>query len=241
MAPNKIDQQFKHQLETRQLQPSSQAWEKLSDQLESHQKNKKRVFLQWLSVAALLIIALSAGGAFVFKRLQPADMPVIVDTPNYNVELSKEIITNTPVESIDAVSSTTTFNDKNTTEDLSFEEKQPLTTKVETTQITENKETSIEFSQSFEDQKVNEVMVSITEIQNQNNEVTEQEIELLLKEAQRDILMNKIYNEQTKKVNASALLAQVEGELNQSFRDKVFEALKASFITVKTAVADRKN
>ena len=240
MAPNKIDQQFKHQLETRQLQPSNQAWEKLSAQLESHQKNKKRVFLQWLSVAALLIVALTVGGAFVFKRLQPADMPIIVDTPNYNVEPSKEIITNTPVESIDAVS-TTTFNEKNTIEDLSSEEKQPLTTKVETTQITENKETSIEFSQSFEDQKVNEVMVSITEIQNQNNEVTEQEIELLLKEAQRDILMNKIYNEQTKKVNASALLAQVEGELNQSFRDKVFEALKASFITVKTAVADRKN
>ena len=221
MAPNKIDQQFKHQLETRQLQPSNQAWEKLSAQLESHQKNKKREFLQWLSVAALLIVALSVGGAFMFKKLQPADMPVIVDRPNHNVEPSKEIITNTPVENIDAVSATT-FNEKNTTEHLSSEEKQPVTTKDETIQIAENKETSIEFLQSFEDQKVDEVMASITEIQNKNNEVTEQEIELLLKEAQRDILMNKIYNEQTKKVNASALLAQVEGELNQSFRDKVF-------------------
>ena len=241
MAPNKIDQQFKSQLESRQLHPSNQAWERLSAQLDGHQKNRKRVFFQWLSVAALLIVALSVGGAFVFKKLQPADMPVIVDTPNHNLEPSKEIITNTPVESIEEVSSTTTFNEKNTTEHLSFEEKQRVTIKDETVQIAENNKTTIKLSQSFEDQKVNEVMATITEILNKHNEVTEQEIELLLKEAQRDILMNKIYNEQTKKVNASALLAQVEGELNQSFRDKVFEALKASFITVKTAVADRKN
>lgn len=240
MAPNKIDRQFKTELEARELQPSSQAWDKLSAQLDAHQNNKKRVFLQWLSIAALLILALSIGGAFIFKNLNPAELPAIVDMPTDNFNPTQEINLNSISESID-IDNTPTYTENEVKEIITFEEKQPKPTKIKTTQIAENTETSIELSQSFEDKKVTEVVAAIAEIQNQNNQVTEQEIELLLKEAQRDILLNDIYNEQTKKVDASALLAQVEGELNQSFRDKVFEALKSSFITVKTAVADRKN
>lgn len=240
MAPNKIDQQLKERLELRELQPSRQAWEKLSAQLDAHQKNKKRVFFQWLSVAALLIVALSVGGAFIFKNMQPTEMPVIVDAPAENVTPTSEIISGAETEIVDTVSPSA-FNEKDVTQGLPFEEKHPITPKAKTIQIAENIEKSTKLLQSFEDQKVDEVVAAIAEIQNQNNEVTAQEIELLLKEAQRDILLNKIYNEQTKKVDATALLAQVEGELNNSFRDKVFDALKSSFITVKTAVADRVN
>ncbi|TPV31978.1 hypothetical protein FJ651_14285 [Paucihalobacter ruber] len=240
MAPNKIDHQFKSQLESRNSQPSNHAWEKLSAQLDSHQKNKKRVFLQWLSVAALLIIALSVGGAFIFKSSQALETPIIVDLPTDNIKPSKEINKSSIIENTES-GLAEILSEQDKTNVITSEEKQPIPTKIKTTQIAENKETSIELSQSFEDKKVTEVVAAIAEIQNQNNKVTEQEIELLLKEAQRDILLNNIYNEQTKKVDATALLAQVEGELNQSFRDKVFEALKSGFITVKTAVADRKN
>jgi hypothetical protein len=198
------------------------------------------VFLQWLSIAALLILSLSIGGAFIFKNLNPAELPAIVDMPTDNFNPTQEINLNSISENID-INNTPTYTEKEVKEIITFEEKQPIPTIIKTTQIAENTETSIELSQSFEDKKVTEVVAAIAEIQNKNNEVTEQEIDLLLKEAQRDILLNDIYNEQTKKVDASALLAQVEGELNQSFRDKVFEALKSSFITVKTAVADRKN
>jgi hypothetical protein len=240
MAPNKIDRQFKTELEARELQPSSQAWDKLSAQLDAHQNNKKRVFLQWLSVAALLILALSVGGAFIFKNLNPAELPAIVDMPTDNFNPTQEINLKSISENVD-INDTSSNTENEVKEIIATQEKQPIPTKIKTTQIAENTETSIELSQSFEDKKVTEVVAAIAEIQNQSNQVTEQEIELLLKEAQRDILLNDIYNEQTKKVDASALLAQVEGELNQSFRDKVFEALKSSFITVKTAVADRKN
>lgn len=240
MAPNKIDPQFKDQLESRTLQPSSHAWEKLSVQLDANQKNKKRVFLQWISVAAILIIALSVGGAFIFKTLQPAEMPVIVDSTTEN-ESPSQVITsiqikeNTkPVEKEDNLQ-------HGKSELVPSEEKQTMAPKSKTIQIAENKETSVHELQSYEDQKISEIVAALTEIQNDKNEVTEEQIDALLKSAQRDILLNKIYNEQTKKVDATALLAQVEGELNHSLRDRVIEVLKSSFITVKTAVADRKN
>jgi len=38
-----------------------------------------------------------------------------------------------------------------------------------------------------------------------------------------------------------ALLTEVEGELDQSFRDQIFEKLKSGFLKVRTAVADRNN
>ena len=42
-------------------------------------------------------------------------------------------------------------------------------------------------------------------------------------------------------VSAEDLLLSVEDDLEKSFRTKAFEALKSSFETVKTAVADRNN
>ena len=42
-------------------------------------------------------------------------------------------------------------------------------------------------------------------------------------------------------IDASDLLQDVEADLDQSFRDKVFKTLKSSYYSVKTAVADRNN
>ena len=50
-----------------------------------------------------------------------------------------------------------------------------------------------------------------------------------------------MFNESTGVVNAHALLQDVEDDLEQSFRSKVFQALKENYITVKTAVAQRNN
>jgi hypothetical protein len=41
------------------------------------------------------------------------------------------------------------------------------------------------------------------------------------------------------RVEAIALLNQAEDELDQSFRDHIFEALKDGFFKVRTAVASR--
>jgi len=74
-----------------------------------------------------------------------------------------------------------------------------------------------------------------------NKEVTDEAIDALLLQAQKEITLKKLYNVSTRVVDADLLLQDVEADLDQSFRTKVFETLKASYNTVKTAVAQRNN
>ena len=92
-----------------------------------------------------------------------------------------------------------------------------------------------------EELKVLKVVNQIKALDSDGTAATDEEIETLLKRAERDILKERIYNETTRTVDADALLQDVEDDLDQSFRTKVFEALKSSYNTVKTAVAERNN
>ena len=94
---------------------------------------------------------------------------------------------------------------------------------------------------SFEDAKVLEVIADIQKLEIKNGVVTDAEIENLLKQAEKEILRDRIYNETTRTVDADALLQDVEDDLERSFRTRVFESLKSSYRTVKTAVAERNN
>ena len=94
---------------------------------------------------------------------------------------------------------------------------------------------------TFEEVKAVEVVNQIKKLEIENGTISDAEIENLLKQAERDILRERIYNETTRTVDADALLQDVEDDLEQSFRTKVFEGLKSRFKTVKTAVAERNN
>ncbi len=87
--------------------------------------------------------------------------------------------------------------------------------------------------------KVDEVVAAIQGIQKDRNTVTAAEIDALLQTAQRDIATQRILNET--KIDATALLNDVEFELEKTFRDKVFDALGDSFSKIRTAVVERNN
>ena len=78
-------------------------------------------------------------------------------------------------------------------------------------------------------------------MQIENKDVSSEEIEALLVAAQKEITMQKLFNDATKTVDADALLRSVEDDLEQSFRDKVFTAIKSGYESVRTAVAERNN
>jgi len=87
--------------------------------------------------------------------------------------------------------------------------------------------------------KVAEVLAKVA-IMEQSSTVTDEEVDSLLQQAQHDILKQKLFRTDAS-VDAMALLTEVEDELDQSFRDQIFNSLKAGFIKVRTAVADRNN
>ena len=94
---------------------------------------------------------------------------------------------------------------------------------------------------SFEDSKVEEVVAKLREIQQTNKDITVEEVDALLANAQREIKNQRILFEATQKVDAAALLLDVELELERSFRDKVFDVLGDGFQKIRTAVTERNN
>src|SRR5690606_33725577 len=86
-------------------------------------------------------------------------------------------------------------------------------------------------------QKVEEVVAQVEHLE-RVQEVSDREVDSLLRAAQQQILREKIFRPEGG-VDALALLAEVEGELDASFRERVFEALKAGYLKMRTAVAQR--
>ncbi len=74
----------------------------------------------------------------------------------------------------------------------------------------------------------------------QSSQVSDAEVDSLLRNAQEAIFREQLFK-QDQSVDAMALLSQVEEELDQSFRDQIFQSLKSGFLKVRTAVADRNN
>lgn len=106
--------------------------------------------------------------------------------------------------------------------------------------IIKTTEIALDFK-SVEAQKVDEVVAQIIALKKQNNTVSYDEIDALLNQAQKEIQQNKIYTKNSQTIDATALLQDVEDDLNRSFRKKVFDALKINYTNVKTAVAQRNN
>lgn len=87
-------------------------------------------------------------------------------------------------------------------------------------------------------QKLEEILTEVALEENQDKEVSDSEIDNLLAQAALELSLekNSIFAENR---NAGELLYEVEMELEQSFRAKIFEVLKEGFEKTRTAVANR--
>lgn len=248
----KYEEQLKDKLEQRTIQPSANAWQKLSDKLDAETPTKNRKGVWYLGIAASIIGVLLITNVFNKDNTNIVE-PVIVDTNKTDSEI---IITEDKKEPFNKVEVLASDNDKTETskkkatnksvlkQKIDKEQLKLIPNKAEKTVIAENiKEPSKETTKplSFEEQKVKDVVAQIQTLQ-QTKEVTDAEIDALLHAAQRDIAFKRLYNKGTKTIDANALLLSVEDDIEeQSFRTRVFEMLKTGYNEVKTVVAERNN
>lgn len=94
---------------------------------------------------------------------------------------------------------------------------------------------------TYEDTRALQVVAAIEKLEIENGAITESEFENLLKQAEKEILQHRIFNETTRTVDADALLQDVEADLDQSFRSRVFEGLTSRSKTLLSAVVERNN
>ncbi|MBD0824690.1 hypothetical protein [Aestuariibaculum marinum] len=243
MARTDFEKHIKEKLEDRKIHPSREAWNTLAERLDANEKKLNDKGYWWLGIAASFIGILFFVTLFI--KTEDAES-VIVDNP-------KEIKQNDPVEVIAIENDTLKIEEhhsnktlqesvlKKQNEIIAKQEEPVIIAKEEsvTPEDLQKANRQLKKELSFEDQKVEEVIAKVNDLMTQNKDVTEDEIEALLIEAQRSINRERIINQSTGIVDADLLLQDVETDLDQSFRSKVFEAIKTSFGTVKTAVAQR--
>lgn len=260
MAPIKQEEQIKDKLEKRSLQPSPESWATLANRLDVEQKIKNNSMFWWFGIAASIIGIVFVSAIYFNNNSVENNTTIIVET-NDNVTRQNEnqqIKVSIKDEEVAVEDVNPIKNDSNeskptsTTKTIVSEENQTLNTLFHHEVVVQNenapsqlpldKVTDIKTSTfSFEEQKIQDVVAQINNLKSTGNAVTDAEIDSLLKKAQKEILSNRLYNEKTRTVDANALLQDVEEDLQQSFRSKVFEALQSGYESVRTAVAERNN
>ena len=246
MEPDKFEKYIKKQLNERKINPSDNAWDKISGQLPFAENNNSNKFF-WYGLAAAFIGVLIVSSLYFNASDESIESNIqIVETPNEPV-----VIPNTEdvVIKQNAVEEKIAISDKASIKDAKKPRVQVETDLDYNAQIASNdkvndKDIKADVVPNAKEQLINtkiaEIVAQVNLLENSNLPVSSIEVDSLLRQAQQKILTDKIFNNEGE-VDAMALLNEVEGELDKSFREQIFESLKTGFLKVRTAVADRNN
>lgn len=245
MEPTKFENHIKETLKGSEIKPSEAAWHKIKGQIKNDYKPKRTGYFRYgiaagfIGILILSVLYFTTDNVALNQKVQVATKPSIPYVDKENEELLKAAV---PEEEIvisavedpyeaDEVKSVA-VSKKESKRELVISEDAKLANTEELQNITS------EDSNELIDTKIAEVLARVTSLEENNKELTDLEVDSLLRQAQKEILARKLLNSDNT-VNPSTLLSQVEEELDQSFRDQIFEKLKSGYNKVKTAVAVR--
>jgi hypothetical protein len=229
MAPNNFDKNIQQKFNSRKIEPSAQAWDRLDTMLTVAETKKQPKSFSWLKIAATFLVF--SGMSYVFfqqnqktETVQPTnDVVITKETPNSNSNKNG------------ALSGVEVQYENTTSRELAIAT--PKHTNSTTQKVSKVNDNSKQKSKL-------ETYLAAVEKQNENNLIVQVEhktisnsvsAEALLAEAQGKIAEKNKTNEYKSKtkINANNLLSSVESELNQSFKEKAlakFNQAKAAYV-----------
>ncbi|MAP54693.1 hypothetical protein [Altibacter sp.] len=258
MAPIKFEENIREKLQERELSPSKDAWSKLEAQLDA-QEPKKRTTTVWFAVAAAVVTLLVVGALVYNPFLKEHNAIVVEENPSEERSAEPTEFAQPNENVVVEIASETSTSEEREAEEVSVTESIPRVNKntrperrtisseavAQVSKDLKKEATTAEAvaveQKSFEDAKAEEVIHELKKLKESNIEISIEEVDALLAKAQREIQTRRILTESTQKVDAAALLLDVELELERSFRDKVFDALGDGFEKIRTAVTERNN
>ncbi|MDH7911829.1 hypothetical protein [Winogradskyella sp. SYSU M77433] len=257
MAPIKFEEQLKDKLEKRTMSPSEDSWSKLSQRLDDDEQKSKNTIFWWLSIAAGIIIMIAVTVQFFNQPDIENSLPQIVDEEEIKQELDDESKAIFEEESVELANEDVVKGEQEHSENIKQPEiidyKKVVNQKEQKQLVSDDKgqqnkskvgnlEKQNSINLTLDKEAIdNAVAETLKGIKDTNSTVTDREVDSLLKLASKEIFKEQLLKETSKTVDAESLLMSVEDEMGQSFRTKVFEALKDSYETVRTAVAERNN
>ncbi|MDW5287477.1 hypothetical protein [Formosa sp. PL04] len=247
MASNNFENKIKNSLEERRLQPSPASWDKLQSQLETPQKkrNSKRY---WVMAIAASFIGILLFSTLFFNTDTTPDLPIVDTEPATDtiivvaadvIEIEESIIEPEIEEfqELEVVKSpSNSSNHAVVSQNKEPKSKKSPNNNASKSQVAEVQNTIARILQD----SVSE-FDSKTGLAEQEPISTEDYIEDLLLQAEQDIIADKSIQQAQQTVNSEQLLEHVENDIEYSFREKVFDAVKTGFVKVKTAVVERNN
>jgi hypothetical protein len=249
MEPNKFEKHIREQLMERKIAPAPDSWDKVVRKLEASERPNRRPYY-WAIVAAGFIGSLMVLGMFL-KENSPASAPAdkMVLSPSEQKE----------GQDLNAKEEEVLFHQKERNEMVTTNETSPESENkskgvrsrpgpgpvhhppqpTSTLALMESQILAADSTENIIALKVAEVVAYIEVIESEHaTAMTDAEVDSLLLNAQRELMTDQMFPK-SNKVDPKALLANVEEELDQSFRDQILEKLKSGFEKVRTAVAQR--
>lgn len=248
MEPNKLENQIKEKLNSREIKPSVQAWDRLDAMLSvAEQKKTKRPF-GFLFIAASIMVLLTAGIFFFIQngaKIQPKNDVVTTETKD-TIQKPANVMPSLTAEQKQVVFSTETQNPKSQTtsnnkQRVSINNQKTPNNQSQTNNPLINRDKKIEF-QNSSDVALKELPKIIDSKQTfvMNKEISTKSDEALLSDLDK-VAKQTTNNKLEVKVDAKSLLSQVDGELELTFREKVINRVSKNYKEVKVALANRNN
>lgn len=246
MAPNKIENQIKEQLNAREIQPTEMTWDRLDSMLSvAEAKSAKRssfFSFRFIGIAASFLVFLSIGILYFNQKnteIKPENNVVVTEKDNnINGNINENNINDIKVESqvVQANNNeSSTINNQaqkvNSKSSKGFNQNQ----KTPINSIN-NQEKIIPFKSS-EAVAQNEQPKQVTQEKVVNQKPTYVNVDDLLASVEKQPkTTSKVA---AIKVDANSLLSEVDGELEQTFREKVISRIGKSYQNAKSALANR--
>lgn len=255
MGQNKLENQIKEQLNSREIQPSAQAWDRLDAMLSVAEEKKTKRSFGWLYIAASVTVLLSVG-LFFFNQ----------ESTGINNQ-GTVVGTETTKDSIQNQSNFQTLIIENNQENQVVVTNQTLNDKQQTTN---NSNQGVSINNQKQNNQINpksnhQNQISNREKANPNqntpavaqkdvpkmeekNEIISNHPNPVNSKSDEELLagLDKVGKQSTNKtatlkVDARSLLSQVDGELEMTFREKVINKVSKNYKEVKVALANRNN
>jgi hypothetical protein len=225
MERNKLETQFKEQLNSREIKPSEMAWDKLDAMLTVAEKPKHK--FPWIYIAASILGFLLIGTVYFNQKknlignqkndiviqntVKPKTTLIPSNVISPKMEGRKNLVTNVVQKSTLKINRTPKLIE------------QPIVLK-----NNQNKVADVSIKNQKSEPKT---------ITSQTNTVSVDE--LLASVGNPSKKENQLSQKSVVHVNASNLLSQVDGELELSFREKLIAKVSKNYQSVKVVLANR--
>ena len=245
MERNKLETQMREKLNSREIQPSARAWDRLDAMLSVAEEKKTKRPFGFLFIAASILVLLTVG-MFLFTQkgttIKPQNNVVETETKKDTIQnpIVEQKLNNEAVATSEVQQSP--INNQRVsiiTQERSIQ-KTTVNQKLNVNQNQIIKDKVIEFQNSTDvvQKDLPRIEKGTAIIFESNKGIKSDEVLV----ADLDKTSKQITSQNsTVKVDAKSLLSQVDGEVEYTFREKVLNKMNKNYKEIKVALTNRNN